>query len=128
VFEQGFKRQALLIAIGLGWCALGPAAAQEAQHHAPGHAGPGGPAIEAYRAASERMHRDMAIEFTGNPDVDFARGMIPHHQGAIDMARAALEYGRDPEIRTLAETIIAAQEKEIAFLRSWLKRRAEKAG
>jgi uncharacterized protein (DUF305 family) len=70
----------------------------------------------------------MAIELTGNPDVDFARGMIPHHQGAIDMARAALEYGRDPEIRALAEAIIAAQEKEIAFLRSWLERRAEKAG
>jgi uncharacterized protein (DUF305 family) len=74
------------------------------------------------------MHRDMAIELTGNPDVDFARGMVPHHQGAIDMARAALEYGRDPEIRALAEAIIAAQEKEIAFLRSWLERRAEKAG
>jgi hypothetical protein len=128
VLQRSSKGQALWTAIALGWLALGPAAAQDAQHHAPGHAGPGGPAIEAYRAASERMHRDMAIELTGNPDVDFARGMIPHHQGAIDMARAALEYGRDPEIRTLAEMIIAAQEKEIAFLRSWLKRRAEKAG
>jgi uncharacterized protein (DUF305 family) len=128
VFEQSFKGQALSIAIGLGWLALGPAAAQDAQHHAPGHAGAGGPAIEAYVAASERMHRDMAIEFTGDPDVDFARGMIPHHQGAIEMARAVLEYGQDPEIRALAEAIIAAQEKEIAVLRSWLKKRAEKAG
>jgi uncharacterized protein (DUF305 family) len=70
----------------------------------------------------------MAIEFTGDPDVDFARGMIPHHQGAIDMARALLEYGQDPEMRALAEAIIAAQEQEIAFLRSWLKKRGAKAG
>jgi uncharacterized protein (DUF305 family) len=128
VLQRSSKGQSLWTAIALGWLALGPAAAQDAQHHAPGHAGAGGPAIEAYLAASERMHRDMAIEFTGEPDVDFARGMIPHHQGAIEMARAVLEYGQDPEIRALAEAIIAAQEKEIAVLRSWLEKRAEKAG
>jgi uncharacterized protein (DUF305 family) len=128
VLQRSSKGQSLWTAIALGWLALGPAVAQDAQHHAPGHAGAGGPAIEAYVAASERMHRDMAIEFTGDPDVDFARGMIPHHQGAIEMARAVLEYGQDPEIRALAEAIIAAQEKEIAVLRSWLGKRAEKAG
>jgi uncharacterized protein (DUF305 family) len=128
VFEQRLSRQALSIAIGLIGLAMGSAAAQDLQHHAPAHAGNGDPAIEAYLAASERMHRDMTIEFTGNPDVDFARGMIPHHEGAIDMAQAVLEYGRDPAIRALAEAIIAAQEKEIAFLRSWLEKRADKAG
>jgi uncharacterized protein (DUF305 family) len=128
VFEQRLSWQALSIAIGLTWLTICPAAAQEVQRHAPGAAGAGGPAIEAYLAASERMHRGMAIEFTGNPDVDFARSMIPHHQGAIDMARAELEYGRDPEMRALAEAIIAAQEKEIAFLRGWLERRAERGG
>jgi uncharacterized protein (DUF305 family) len=107
---------------------LGSAAAQDTQHHAPGHAGGVDPAIEAYLAASDRMHRDMAIEFSGDPDVDFARGMIPHHQGAIDMARAALDHGQDPEIRALAEAIIVAQEKEIAFLRSWLEKRPQKPG
>ena len=126
MFEQGFKRQALGIAIGSIWLAFGSASAQDLQHHAPGHAG-GDPAIEAYLAASERMHEDMAIEFTGNPDVDFARGMIPHHQGAIDMAQAVLEHGTDPEIRALAAAIIAAQEKEIAFLRSWLAKHSQKA-
>jgi uncharacterized protein (DUF305 family) len=128
MFEQISKRPAFLIAIGLGLLAVGSAGAQDVQHHAPGHGGNGDPAIEAYLAAAERMHRDMTIEFTGNPDVDFARGMIPHHQGAIDMARALLDHGQDPEMRARAEAIIAAQEQEIAFLRSWLEKRAQKPG
>jgi uncharacterized protein (DUF305 family) len=125
VFKQGLQRKALGLAIGLVGLTLSSAAARDAQHHAPGHAG-GSPPVEAYLAALERMHDDMSIEFTGDPDVDFARGMIPHHQGAIDMARAVLEYGEDPEIRALAAAIIAAQEKEIAFLRSWLAKHAQK--
>ncbi|MCH4811085.1 CopM family metallochaperone [Vreelandella neptunia] len=80
------------------------------------------PAVAAYQAASERMHEDMAMAFTGNPDVDFAQGMIPHHEGAIAMAEIVLEHGEDDEIRQLAEEIIAAQESEIAFLKAWLKR------
>jgi uncharacterized protein (DUF305 family) len=52
-----------------------------------------------------------------DPDVDLARGMIPHHQGAIDITRAVPVYSRDPEIRALAEGIIAAEGQEIAFLR-----------
>ena len=124
--RHGFK--ALSVALGLILLAAGPAITEDTQHHARGHAAGADPATAAYLAAAERMHQDMAVALSGDPDVDFARGMIPHHQGAIDMARALLEHGRDPEIRALAAAIIAAQEQEIAFLRSWLEKRAEKAG
>ena len=83
------------------------------------------PAVQAYVEANERMHSGMAIEFSGNADIDFARGMIPHHEGAIDMANVVLEHGSDPAIRELAEEIIAAQEAEIAFLREWLEQHAD---
>lgn len=75
-----------------------------------------------YKAGMDKMHRGMMIKYTGNADVDFARGMIPHHQGAIDMAKVQLRYGKDPAMRKLAQEVIAAQEKEIAFLRQWLKK------
>lgn len=90
----------------------GSALAQEATH---GH-GMGG-----LHGAMEAMEQQMAqVPVTGDPDVDFATMMIPHHQGAIDMARAELANGKDAELRRLAEEIIAAQEREIAFLRAWL--------
>lgn len=74
----------------------------------------------AYMEANERMHGAMDIAFTGDADVDFARGMIPHHEGAIAMAEVVLEHGQDPALRALAEEIIATQQAEIDFLRAWL--------
>ena len=74
----------------------------------------------AFMQANDAMHRDMAITFSGNADIDFAKGMIPHHQGAIDMAKIVLEHGNDAEIRKLAEGVVAAQDSEIEFMKGWL--------
>jgi uncharacterized protein (DUF305 family) len=80
----------------------------------------GSPAAAAYRAAIDRMHAGMNKQLSGDPDRDFAEGMIPHHQGAIDMAKVELEYGQDPELKKIAAAVIEAQEAEIAFLEAWL--------
>jgi len=103
------------------------ATAQTPDPHAGHGAGHGAaadlpPSVAAFIAANAAMHAGMDIEFTGNADIDFVRGMIPHHIGAIDMARVVLEYGTDPEIRKLAEAIVAAQDEEVAFMRAWLEK------
>jgi uncharacterized protein (DUF305 family) len=72
--------------------------------------------------ANGAMHQSMSIEMTGDVDVDFVRSMIPHHQGAVDMAKIVLANGKDPEIRKLAEEVVTAQESEIAFMEGWLER------
>ena len=71
--------------------------------------------------AMERMDAGMmAAKPTGNPDRDFAAMMIPHHQGAIDMAKAELIYGRDPVLRRLAQGIIVEQQQEIELMQRYL--------
>jgi uncharacterized protein (DUF305 family) len=70
----------------------------------------------------DRMDKDMSVPHTGDPDRDFAAMMIPHHQGAIDMAKAELQFGRDAVLRRLAEGIIVEQQQEIELMRRELGR------
>jgi len=104
-----------------------PAIAQDphsSMHHAPEDMND---ASKAYMEAMKKMDREMgAMEMSDKPGVDFAQMMIPHHQSAIDMAKAYLESGEnDPELVQLSREIVAAQEKEIAFLKSWLDKHDE---
>jgi uncharacterized protein (DUF305 family) len=70
-------------------------------------------------AGTARMMKDMhARAYTGQPDADFLAMMIPHHEGAVEMARLLLIHGRDPMVRQLAEEIIASQTVEIAAMRA----------
>ena len=86
---------------------------------------PATPSTDAYRHAMAEMHDAMmASPYTGDPDRDFVAGMLPHHQGALDMARVELRYGRDPAMRRLAQDIVVAQTREIAHMRDWQKRHA----
>ena len=80
-------------------------------------------AVREYKAAHSKMMRNMAMPFTGDPDVDYRMHMIPHHQGAIDMARVALRHAKDPWTRQDAEAIIIAQQQEIYQFQNWLARR-----
>ena len=75
-----------------------------------------------------RMHADMSIPPSGDPDRDFAAMMIPHHQGAIDMAKAELAHGRDPVLGRLAQGIIVEQGQEIEVMRRTLAERPAASG
>lgn len=120
---------AAALALGLS----GVAMAHESQDHA-GHGGHDHAAMaatdktdtratKAFRDVDAEMHRNMDIRYSNDVDLDFVRGMIPTTRGAVGMAKVALQYSKDPEIRKLAEDIIKAQDVEIAQMESFLRKR-----
>lgn len=113
---------AALVAALASFHALAQSPGGPAGHTGHTSAAPAGAAAstKAFEAANAKMHQGMDIKFTGNADVDFVRGMLPHHEGAVDMARIVLEHGKDRQVRKLARDIIKAQEKEIAWMKRWL--------
>lgn len=78
-----------------------------------------GPLAAMEDASKTMMDSMMGQSLSGDIDKDFVMMMIPHHQGAIDVARVERQYGKDPVLRAMAEQIIEAQEREIETLRQW---------
>jgi hypothetical protein len=91
---------------------------RSSEHYHGAAAAPAGAETAEMMAAMDRMHGEMnSVRMTGDIDRDFTALMIPHHQSAVEMARAYLKSGRDPELRRLSEKLIAAQEAEIRRMR-----------
>ena len=122
------KTMIAIVLTVIGFAASAPAFAQHHGHGAHNQKAAStaaSPSTKGFEAVNAKMHKDMTIAFSGDADVDFVRGMIPHHQGAIDMANVLLQHGKDAETRKLAGEIIAAQEKEIAWMKDWLAKRGK---
>jgi uncharacterized protein (DUF305 family) len=110
--------------LAAGMIATGAWAQQHGGHGTAvqGQTGHGGGFSADMHTAMTKMSRDMeTAPMTGDPDKDFLAMMIPHHEGAIEMARLVLLHGRDPLVRRLAEEIIAAQQAEIVTMRQRLE-------
>ena len=113
-------RWRLAIISTLFWAGAIPA--QQAMHRHTSGKSPINPGWVELQASMEKMHAAMtSVEPTGNSDADFVKLMIPHHQAAIDMAKTQLLYGKDPQMRRLAQEIIADQQSEIELMNLWLK-------
>jgi uncharacterized protein (DUF305 family) len=111
----------------------GAAMAQPMAGMQPGHVIPGtsfapyNDVIRGYKDADDKMMSGMDAPYTGDADHDFASHMIPHHQGAIDMAEVELKFGTDPQMKQLAKRVVAAQKSEIAFMKAWLAKHPAKS-
>ncbi len=136
IFKRSTAKGGLAaVALMAAALAAGPVAAQDSQGGTPGmkgmemapaaKAGPETPADRDFAKASAAMMKNMDVKPSGNPDKDFADMMLPHHQGAIDMAKVELQYGKDPMLRKLAADIVKAQETEISEMRAWLGKHAQ---
>ena len=99
------------------------AMAQTPAHQHSAVSSSGSDSTQEYKTAMDEMHAGMNIAYTDDADVDFARGMIPHHQAAVAMAQTQLKYGKDPVLRKMSQDIIKAQKTEIKQLQDWLRQR-----
>ena len=98
-----------------------PSSMSEAQSAPAGSQGAAGDSTAAFKAADERMMKSMQGQaYTGNADEDFVSHMIPHHQGAVDMAEVEAKYGKDPQLKRLAARIIESVDVEPVPLRMML--------
>jgi len=105
---------ALLVSIPLLVNTAGVAGAQDSQSSS-----------KAYEDADKKMmNAMMSMKMSGDADKDFVMMMIPHHQGAIDMAKVELQYGNDPALKKMAQEIIDAQQKEIDEFKKWQQEHA----
>jgi uncharacterized protein (DUF305 family) len=75
-----------------------------------------------FQKAMDKMHKDMMIKPSGNIDVDFLKGMIPHHQGAIEMSEELIKKSKDKELKAFAQKIIDAQKVEVKLMQDLLKK------
>ncbi len=111
------RHNSLIASVILGTCAAATSTVADPPN-GPAHALRNDKAFLAENdAAMGKMMRDMAVKPTGDADTDFAATMIPHHQGAIDMAVAELHYGRNEQLRRIAQEIIVDQQQEITAMR-----------
>jgi len=113
---------AAILALGLSGASLAQGSHDHGHHdHGGKPAADDAPSTIAFRKADAAMMQGMSVGYTGNADIDFRTHMIPHHKGAVDMAKVALAHAKDPETRAMAQAIIEAQDKEIAEMEAWLK-------
>ena len=122
--RQSSALLAITLVVGLAAGAVFLAAAQGEPErafqvcHAPGSGSVDeSPFLAENRAVMANMMNDMAVRPTGDVDADFVATMTAHHQGAIEMAKAVLRYGRNPQIKRLAQEIIVTQKQEILAMR-----------
>jgi len=118
--NTGIKLFILLVVFSFTATSFG----QATNHHDQSRQG-GDPYWSELIASMDKMHRAMdAVARSGNGDIDFVRLMLPHHQAAIDMAKTELIYGKDPQMRRLAQEIITDQQLEIELMQRWLNKLA----
>ena len=116
-------RWQLGVILAVFFCAL-TIQAQHDSHPYTGDRSAGDHSWSGFTSSMEKMNADMAaIGPSGTTDLDFVRLMLPHHRSAIDMAKTQLLYGKDPQMRRLAQEIITDQQSEIELMELWLKQR-----